>query len=131
MAAAEVEEVEWFLDRINRIYRIEIGEVEEPFDIGDEDGWAAGAEIGADPVCFGFACRDKSLCAAEADTLNWTDQSFLPTMIGASDWVVAALRNPMDVLPPERGPPEARHPRAMYPDLISGTKLIDACPCAG
>ena len=35
MATAEIEEVEVFFDRINRIYRIEIGEVEETFDIGD------------------------------------------------------------------------------------------------
>lgn len=60
-------------DRIYRIYRIEIGEVEEPFDIGDEDGRAAVAEVGADPVGFGFACRDKGLGAAEAETLDGAD----------------------------------------------------------
>ena len=73
MAAAEVEEVEWFLDRINRIYRIEIGEVEEPFDIGDFDWWAAVAEIGADPVGFGFASGDYNFSMAEAEALDGAD----------------------------------------------------------
>ena len=45
MAAAEVEEVEVFFDRINRIYRIESVEVKEPLDVGDFDGWAAAAKI--------------------------------------------------------------------------------------
>jgi hypothetical protein len=58
MATAEVEEVEVFFDRINRIYRIEIGEVEKPLDVSDFNGRAAAAEIGADPVGLGFACGD-------------------------------------------------------------------------
>ena len=58
MVPSEVKEMEIFFDRINRIYRIEIGEVEEPLDIGDFNGWAAAAKIGADPVGLGFACGD-------------------------------------------------------------------------
>ena len=77
MAATEVEEVEGLLDRINRIYRIEL---EEAFDVGDDDWRTAVAEVGADPVGFSRTCGDKSLGAAEAETLNRSNKPLLPTM---------------------------------------------------
>ena len=60
MATAEVEEVEVFFDRINRIYRIEIGEVEETFDIGDFNLRAKLAKIGLYPDLLRFAGWRKS-----------------------------------------------------------------------
>ena len=45
VSAAEVEEVEVFFDRINRIYKIKIAEFKEPLDVSEGDGWAAAAEI--------------------------------------------------------------------------------------
>ena len=43
--AAEVEKVEVFFDRINRIYKIKIAEFKEALDVGEFDGWAAVVEI--------------------------------------------------------------------------------------
>ena len=107
MAAAEVKEVEWLLDRINKIYRIEL---EESLDVGDDDWRTLIAEVGADPIGFGRACRDKSLCAAEAEALDGTDKPFLPAMIGAADRIVAAFWHPVDIPAPQRRPPKARLP---------------------
>jgi hypothetical protein len=45
MAAAEVEEVEVFFDRINRIYKITVVEFKEPLDVDDLDRRAAAAKI--------------------------------------------------------------------------------------
>ena len=70
------------------------------------------------PALIRFAVGDKNLCPAEAETLYGTDQNFLPTMIGSADGIVAALGHPMDILAPKSGLPEARHPRAMYPDFV-------------
>ena len=82
MAAAEVEKVEGLLDRINRIYRIEL---EEAFDVGDDDLRTAITEVGADPIRFGRACRDKSLCAADwiVATLGHTKTNEPPRMDGS------------------------------------------------
>jgi hypothetical protein len=55
MAAAEVEEVEGLLDRINRIYRIEL---EEAFDVGDFNRRAMLAKIRLNQSPLRFACRD-------------------------------------------------------------------------
>ena len=107
MAAAEVEEVEGLLDRINRICRIEL---EKALDVSSDDGWAAIAEVGTNPIGFGRAGGDKNLCAAEAKALDRADKPLLPTMIPAADGVVAAFWHPVDVLTPEGGPPKARHP---------------------
>lgn len=58
------------------------------------------AEVGTNPVSFGFAGGYESLCAAEAEALDWADKRLLPAMIGASDWVVAALWHPMNISTP-------------------------------
>ena len=73
MSAAKVEEVEWFLDRINRIYRIEIGEVEKPFDVSNFNGWAVVAEVGANPVGFCRAGSDNLVRFAKEVAFNRRD----------------------------------------------------------
>ena len=125
MAAAEVEEVEGLLDRINRIYRIEL---EEAFDVSDNDWGAMSAEVGADPVGFGSACGDKSLCAAEAKALDGSDKRLLPAVIPAADGIVAALRHPMDIPTPQRRPPKAGLPGTVDPDFIRRPQPADASP---
>ena len=122
MAAAEVKEVEGLLDRINRIYRIEL---EEAFDVGDDDWGAMSAEVGADPIGLGLACRNKSLCAAEAETLDRSNKRLLPAMIGTANRIVTALWHPMNIPAPKSGPPKTRHPGTMDPDIIGGAKLAD------
>ena len=86
------------------------GEIEKSLDIGDFDWWATLAKVGLYPALFGFACGDKSLSSAKAEALDGADKCFLPPMICATDGVIAALRNPMDILAPKSSPPEARHP---------------------
>ena len=95
------------MDRINRIYRIEL---EESLDVGDFNWRAVIPEIIMYPTFLRLACRDKSLGAAEAKALNGANKSLLPTMISAADWIVAALRHPMDVSAPKGSPPKARLP---------------------
>ena len=68
------------------------------------------AEVGLYPAFLCFAGGDKGLGAAEAKAFYWADKNLLPTMICAADGVVAAFWNPVNVLTPERSPPEARHP---------------------
>ena len=127
MAAAEVEEVEGLLDRINRIYRIEL---EEAFDVGDDDwGGATIAEVGADPIGFGRACRDKGLCSAEAEALDGADKPLLPAMVPAADGIIAAFRHPTDIPAPQRSPPKAGLPGAVNPDFICRPDSAHARPC--
>ena len=130
MTAAEIDEAEVCFDRINRIYRIEIGEVEKPLDVGEFDGRAAATEVGANPLRLSFARRNKRLSAAEAETFNRPCKNFLPTMIGPADRIVTRLRHPSDVPAPQRRPPEARQPSAMNPDFVGRTKLADRSPRA-
>ena len=68
------------------------------------------AEVGADPIGFGRASGDKSFGAAEAEALDWPDKSLLPSMIPAADWIIAALRHPVDIPAPKGRPPKARLP---------------------
>ena len=130
MAATEIEKVEFFSDRINRIDRIKIGEIEEPLDVGDFNRRAAATKIGANPVGLGFAGGDKHLSAAEAKALDGADKSLLPTMIGPPDWIITCLWHPTDVPAPQRRPPEAGQPSTMNPYLVSGSKLANRCPRA-
>ena len=87
-----------------------LGEGEEALDVGDDDGGAAIAEVGADPVGFSLTGSDKNLCAAEAKALDGSNKSFLPTVISAADWIIATFRNPMYILAPKRRPPKAGLP---------------------
>ena len=89
-----------------------------------------GAEVGLNPAFLCFAGGDNGFCSAEAEALDGANKSFLPTVICAADWVVTALRNPVDVLTPKSSPPEARLPGTMHPDFVSGAKLFDTCPGA-
>ena len=110
MVTTEVEEVDGLFDRINRIYRIEIGEAEEAFDVGYFDWRATLTKIRLYPALLRLAGGDNGLCSAEAKALDGADQGLLPTVICAADRVVATFRDPMDVLTPERSPPKTRHP---------------------
>ena len=130
MATSEIEEVEVFLDRINRIYRIEIGEVEKPLDVGDFNGRAAATEVGANPLRLSFARRNKRLGAAKEETFNRPDQPLLPAMILEPHGIITRFRHPTDIPPPQRRPPEARQPSAMNPDFVGRTKLADRSPRA-
>ena len=125
MAAAEVKEVDGLLDRINKIYRIEL---EEAFDVGDFNRQTLIAEVEADPIDFGRACGNKSLGAAEAKALDGANKRFLPSVIFQADWIVAALRHPMDVSAPERRPPKAGLPGAMNPHFIRRSQLAHLRP---
>ena len=118
MAAAEVEEMKIFFDRINRIYRIKI---EEALDVGDFDWWAALAEIRLDPPLLRLACRDDPVAPPKAPSLYRPDKPLLPAMVPKPHWIIARLRHPVDIPSPQRRPPEARQPSAVNPHFIRRT----------
>ena len=95
MATAEVEEMEVFFDRINRIYKIRIVEFKEPLDVGDFDGWAAAAEIRLDPDLLGFASCDHSIRPAQKITLNRRNKFLLQwTLLRKIYGAQASMRHP-------------------------------------
>lgn len=87
-----------------------IWQAEESFNVSHFDRRASFAEIRLDPPLLRLASSDKSLDSAEAKALNGSDKSLLPTMISAADWIVAALRHPMDIPAPKGRPPKAGLP---------------------
>ena len=103
-------------------------EVEEAFDVGDDDWGAMAADVGADPVGFGRACGDKGLGTAEAEALDGSDKPLLPAMVPSADGIVAALRHPTDIPAPKGRPPKAWLPGAVYPDFIRRPQPADASP---
>ena len=122
VAAAEIEEMEGLFDRINRIYKIKIVEYKEALDVGEFDGWAAAAKVGADPPRLGFACGDKRLCTAKEEALDRPGKGFLPAMIPKPYRVVICMCHPDKTLPKFQYPParteHQRRPGGMNPDFI-------------
>ena len=77
MAATEIEKVEFFSDRINRIDRIKI---EEALDVVDFNRRTVLAEIRLNPPLLGFAGRYKRLATTKTKSLYRPDKPLLPTM---------------------------------------------------
>ena len=128
VTAAEIEKVEVFFDRINGIYRIKIAEFKEPFDVGEFDWWTPLAKIRLNPLLLRLASGYNRLATAEAESLNRTCKPLLPTLIPQPHRIIARLRHPMNIAPPQRRPPKTGKPTTVNPHFICRPQLAHLRP---